>query len=60
MINDLNWDCQQPKPEDRRNFNTQQDLLKCRDNGERPTGEKNATIEWDYSEKGTSNLILII
>ena len=43
-----------------RNFNTQQDLLRLLCNYERPTSNKNATIEWDDGAKiGNKNKLIL-
>ena len=51
IIIDLNSNCQLPKQGDRRNYNTNKTCLKCRINGERPTGKKHATVGWDDGGK---------
>jgi hypothetical protein len=38
---------------------SQQDSTKCRDNDERPTGEKNTTIDFDDGEKGNINKLIL-
>ena len=57
IISDLNSNCQLPKPGDRINFNT---LKISRINDERPTGNKNAIIEWDDGGKISNNNKLIL
>ena len=47
VISDLNSNCQQPKPGDRRNLNTHKTCWKCCINNESPTGKKYTNVGWD-------------
>ena len=48
IIRDLNFNCQMPKPGDRRNYKA---CWKCRVNDERPTGKKTQLVSGTTVEK---------
>ena len=51
IISDLNSNCQQPKPGDRRNSISYKTCWKCRANDERPTGKKTQLLSGTTVEK---------
>ena len=59
IMNNLNSNCQLPKPGDRGNFNTHKTCWECRNNDERPTEKKNTNIEWDDGEKSNKGKLIL-